>query len=194
MNLENTSSIKGIFVWLIILSHIKSYYIRKNKYKYIRILRYFGQKMVSLFLFYSGYGINESIEKKGNIYIKTLPKKGIILYIKFQLILLLFFLNNLILGIKINIKKYFLSMIFKKNIGNSNWFAFTVINLYFFSYLSFAFIKNKNYIIIGVFINNIICFLHIYLVYNYFYPKKTYSVDNIFCFLIGQYYSLFTQR
>ena len=163
MNLENTSPIKGIFVWLIILSHIKSYYIR----------RHFGQKMVSLFLFYSGYGINESIEKKGIIYVKTLPKKGIILYIKFQLILLLFFLNNLILGIKINIKKYFLSMIFKKNIGNSNWFAFTVINLYFFSYLSFAFIKNKNYIIIGVFINNIICFLHIFLVYNYFYPKKT---------------------
>ena len=190
MNLENTSPIKGIFVWLIILSHIKSYYIRKNKYKYMRILRHFGQKMVSLFLFYSGYGINESIEKKGIIYVKTLPKKGIILYIKFQLILLLFFLNNLILGIKINIKKYFLSMIFKKNIGNSNWFAFTVINLYFFSYLSFAFIKNKNYIIIGVFINNIICFLHIFLVYNYFYPKKTYSVDNILCFLIGQYYSL----
>ena len=83
MNLENTSSIKH-FWFGFILSHIKSYYIRKNKYKYIRILKYFGQKK-ALFLFYSRYGINESIEKKGNIYVKTLPKKGIILYIKFQL-------------------------------------------------------------------------------------------------------------
>lgn len=190
MNLDNTSYIKGIFVWMIILSHIKSYYKRKTKYKYIRILKYFGQKMVSLFLFYSGYGISESIDKKGVTYVKTLPKKGIILYIKFQIILFIFFLNNLILGIKINIKKYFLSMIFKNNIGNSNWFAFTIIFLYFFSYFSFRFIKNRKYIVIGVFINNIICFLHLYLVYNFFYPKKTYSVDNILCFIIGQYFSL----
>ena len=192
MNLENTSSIKGIFVWMIIFSHIKSYYNKryKYKYKYMRIIRYFGQKMVSLFLFYSGYGINESIKKKGIIYVKTLPKKGMILFIKFQLILFIFFLNNLILGIKINIKTYFLSMIFKSNIGNSNWFAFTIINLYFFSYISFTFIKNKKYIIIGLFINNIICFIYIYFVFNYFYQKKTYSVDNILCFLMGQYYSL----
>ena len=192
MNLENTSPIKGIFVWMIIFSHNNSYYKKKYRYKYIhvKILKYFGQKMVSIFLFYSVYGISESIDRKGINYVKTLPKKGLILYIKFQLILLIFLLNNLILGIKINIKKYLLSVIFKANIGNSNWFSFTIICLYIFSYLSFRFINKKKNIIIGIIIMSILCFMHIYFVFNYFYPKKSYSVDNILCFINGMFYSL----
>ena len=192
MNLENTSPIKGIFVWMIIFSHNNSYYKKKYRYKYIhvKILKYFGQKMVSIFLFYSGYGISESIDRKGINYVKTLPKKGLILYIKFQLILLIFLLNNLILGIKISIKKYLLSVIFKTNIGNSNWFAFTIICLYIFSYLSFRFIIKKKNIIIGFIILSNLCLMHIYFVFNYFYPKKSYSVDNILCFINGMFYSL----
>ena len=86
MNLENTNSIKGIFVWLIIFCH-KSGYGIKMKYLYIKILGYFGQKVVSMFLFYSGFGIYESIKKKGKIYIKTIPRKATILFIKYQIIL-----------------------------------------------------------------------------------------------------------
>ena len=192
MELKNTSKIKGIFVWMIIFSHNKQYYkkIYYNKYLYIKILRNFGQKMVSLFLFYSGYGITESIKKKGVTYVKTLPKKGAILFIKFQLILLIFLINNIICRIKITLKQYILSMIFKSSIKNSNWFAFTIICLYFFSFFSFLSIKNINYIFIGVIINNIACFIHIYIVYNFFYTKLIYPVDNVLSFVIGLYYSL----
>ena len=77
--------------------------------------------------FYSGYGIFESIKKKGILYVKFLPKKATILFIKFQLILLIFLVNNALLGFNINIKKYCLSIIFISSIGNSNWFAFTII-------------------------------------------------------------------
>ena len=64
MNLKYTSSIKGIFVWMIILQHYRSYYKIKQKYIYQRIINYTGQRIVSLFLFYSGYGIYESLKKK----------------------------------------------------------------------------------------------------------------------------------
>ena len=137
MEIKNTNSIKGIFVWMIILSHYKSYYRTKNKYLYRIILKCFGQKMVSLFLFYSGFGIFESIKKKGNKYLKSLISKAQILFIKSQIILIFFLLNNLFLGIKMTLKNYFLSIIFKKNIGNSNWFAFTIICFYIYSYISF---------------------------------------------------------
>jgi peptidoglycan/LPS O-acetylase OafA/YrhL len=123
-------------------------------------------------------------------YISTLPKKGNILFIKFQLILIIFLTNNIICGIKINLKQYLLSMIFKSCIGNSNWFAFTIICLYYFSFFSFILIKNKNYIFIGIIINSIICFFFTILVYKFYYIKKKYAVDNIFCFVIGLYYSL----
>ena len=166
MALENTSSIRGIFVWLIFMSHNNSYYKNNKKYIYKIILHCFGQKMVSLFLFYSGFGIYESITKKGFIYVKNLPIKSLILFIKFQLILLIFVFNNILLGIKFNFKKYLLSTIFKRNIGNSNWFAFTIICLYFYSYLSFRFIKSKKLVIVGVFFINIICYFHFLFIYN----------------------------
>ena len=100
--------------------------------------------MVSLFFFYSGYGIFESIKKKGILYVKFLPKKATILFIKFQLILLIFLVNNALLGFNINIKNYCLSIIFISSIGNSNWFAFTIILLYLYTFLSFIFINLDN--------------------------------------------------
>lgn len=190
MTLENTSPIKGIFVWLIIMRHYKSYYKSKKVYICNKIISCLGQKIVSLFLFYSGYGINESIKRKGITYVKTLPKKSLILFIKFQIILLIFLFNNILLGIKFNFKKYVLSIIFKETLGNSNWFAFTIISFYLYSFLSFGFIKNKNLYFIGIILINIISYLHSYFTYNYFYPKKNCSVDNILCFIIGIYYSL----
>ena len=193
MNLKNTNSIKGIFVWMIILSHYTGYYKENEKYIFKKILNSFGQKMVSLFLFYSGFGIYESIKKKGLNYVNKLPIKCIILLIKSQIILLFYLINNLILGIKIKLTDYFGSIIFKSSIGNSNWFAFTIISLYFYSFISFKFVNCKlNYI--SIVILSFICFLHIYLVYNYFYPKMRFAVDNILCFIFGFYHSLLINK
>ena len=190
MNLSNTSSIKGIFVWIIILQHYRGYYRRDPKFIYHIILNCTRQKMVSLFLFYSGYGIYESLKKNGINYIKKLPKKGLILLIKFEISIFLFLLNNVLLGIKINFKNYLLAIIFKTGIGNSYWFSFTIITFYFYSYLSFIFIKKNHFIFVGIFFINIISILHIFLIYNYFHPNSLPSVDNILCFNIGLYYSL----
>ena len=122
----------------------------------------FGQNIVSLFLFYSGYGINESFIKKGYNYIKTLPIKSFIFTIKSEIIILIFLFNNLLLGLKISIKQYLYACIFKSGIGNSYWFAFAIISLYFYSYLSFYFIKNKKFNIIGIFFMTILCNLILY--------------------------------
>lgn len=188
MKLDNTSSIKGIFVWLIIFCHKIKYGINKN-YLFKKIVRNLGQKVVSMFLFYSGFGIYESIKTKGSIYVKTLPYKAVIIFLKSQIIILMFLGTNIfIFKKKISLKIYFLSVIFKSSLGNSNWFAFTIIILYFYSYLSFRFIKNK--IFIGIIIITFFCYLHTRLVYNYYYPKAIYSVDTVFCFVIGFYYSL----
>ena len=72
---------------------------------------------------------------------------------------------------------------------HSNWFAFTIICFYIYSYISFIIIKN-NFYILGNIILNIICIFHIYLVYNFYYPKMRYTIDNTLCFIVGFYYSL----
>jgi hypothetical protein len=167
MDLKYTSSLRGIFVWLIILSHHNSYY-KNFHYLYSKIINCLNQKIVSLFLFYSGYGIYESLKVKGIKYVKNLPKKALILYIKFLIIIFLFFLSNSILKLKYNMIRYFLSMIFISDVGNSNWFAFTIIIFYIYSYISFIYIKNISRHFLGIiYINIIIIYKIIKLFINY---------------------------
>ena len=89
---------------------------------------------------------------------------------------------------KITLKRYILSIILKQSLGNSNWFAFTIILFYFYSYFSFRITKNN--ILLGIIIINIICFFHVKYVFTYYYPKKVYAVDTILCFVIGFYFSI----
>ena len=104
---------------------------------------------------------------------------------------MIFLINNIFLGIKVSLKNYLKAVIFKSGIGNSYWFNFAIISLYFYSYLSFIFIKKSKYNFIGIFFLTIICSLHIKIIYKYYHPKLTISVDTIFCFIIGFYYSFF---
>ena len=189
MEIENTNSVKGIFVWLIIFCHKIGYGNFRNFWVF-KVVINLGQKVVSMFLFYSGFGIYEAIKKNGPNYIKTLPIKAFILFIKFQIIILLFLVTNIIIfRYKISFKQYILSVIFKSAIGNSNWFAFTIIALYLYSYISFRFLKKK--IFFGIIILGFLCFLHIFFVFNYYYPKGFSTVDTILCFITGSIYSLF---
>ena len=190
IELKNTNPIKGIFVWMIILYHYIHYYSReKYKYIYEEILNDFGQKVVTMFLFYSGFGLYESIKKKGNKYVKTLLIKALILFIKTQLILLVFLLRNIIYKMKTTLKQYLLSVIFYESLGNSKWFALTIIVYYIYTYIAFIFIKNKKLFFLGIINISIICCLHGYFVYNYYYPGKKICADNTLSFILGFCYS-----
>ncbi len=169
-----------MFVWMIFFRHFTEYINKRQKINKISILidRSLEQNIVSLFLFYSGYGIYESYKLKGNKYIKSLPLKSLILFIKSQIVLLLFLLNNNILGIKTSLKDILLSIIFKKGIGNSYWFNFTIILLYNYSFFSFIFVKKKFNFLSIIFIN-IICYFHIKFVFNYYHRNIIISI-NIF--------------
>ena len=63
-----SNSIKGIFAIIILFSHIRGYItLSPNNIfdtSFNTIISYIGQLMVAIFLFYSGYGIMESIKKK----------------------------------------------------------------------------------------------------------------------------------
>ena len=58
-----TDSIKGIFIWLVFLSHFASYVVYSAKIDVFghKISLILGQLIVACFLFYSGYGVMEAI-------------------------------------------------------------------------------------------------------------------------------------
>ncbi len=76
---EQTTVIKGIFVLLVFASHVGQYLSLDAAdgiltHAYLVIRTKLGQMIVVPFLFYSGYGIRCSIDRKGEPYLRAFPK------------------------------------------------------------------------------------------------------------------------
>ncbi len=72
---ETTGAVNGLFTLLVFLSHASSYLSLDGPVDapYLSFRNYLGQLIVVPFLFYSGYGILESIKSKGMPYVKAIP-------------------------------------------------------------------------------------------------------------------------
>lgn len=145
LTLERTTMINGFFVGVVLFSHFNSYVITNSS---IDSVYYFifkmGQLMVTTFLFYSGYGIYESIKNKKN-YINNFFKNRIVkLFVSVFLSLILYIILNIIIGEEYSIKTILLSPIGLTSIGNSNWFIFATFCMYFSVLISFKIFKKDN--------------------------------------------------
>lgn len=144
---NQTTMIKGIFVLLVFASHIGQYLaldvsdgILTHIYLFIRSK--LGQLIVVPFLFYSGYGIRCSLEKKGAMYLRSFPKKRILkTYLHTALILVLFWITQLVLGNSYSVGKCISAFLLWDSFGNSNWYIFVILLLYFVTWLSFRWTK-----------------------------------------------------
>ncbi len=136
---ESTLAIKGVFLLLVFASHFTQYVEYKTALSlpYMLFRELTGQLIVVPFLFYSGYGVCCSLKIKGYSYLKTMPLKRIArVLIQFDIAVLLFFLSALLMGNHITVKRLLLSLVGWDSVGNSNWYVFAILNLYFISYLS----------------------------------------------------------
>lgn len=188
---EKTTAIKGIFILLVFLSHFGSYVQLNNSIDipYIKLRSLWGQTIVTLFLFYSGYGVLESIKKNKN-YVNTIPVTRFLkVLINFDLAVILFWIVQSLLGKKYSAKRIFLSFIGWDGIGNSNWFIFSILCTYIFTYIAFkVYKKNTIKAIVAVTLLTLIFmgFLSIY--------KEPYWYDTILCYVFGMWYSLFKEK
>ena len=145
---DQTTCIKGIFVLIIFLSHYNSYTsgvlkIGQLNNIYLYVFTYISQLMVAPFLFYSGYSICYSIVNKKD-YIKKFPKNRFLkVLLQFILAVLLYLVMNLIMHNYYSVKTIFLSFTGWDSIGNSNWFVFSLLCLYFITYVIFKIMKSK---------------------------------------------------
>jgi len=186
---NTTLAINGIFVGIIFFSHFNSYVNFTDKLDLIYydiIYHKIGQLMVCPFLFFSGYGIYESIKYKSN-YMKTFFKSRFLkLFISFAIIILFYIVLNYLLGYHYSISKILLSFVGFESIGNSNWFIFATFYLYLITLLSFKKSKNNfnSIMIVAIF-----SFIYIILIDN----LKGYSFwyNTIFCYVAGMIFSYF---
>lgn len=142
---DQCNSIKGIFILVVFLRHIIQYADETSlNTEWDKAGLYLndiiGQLLVALFLFYSGYGVLESIKKKGEEYIDLMPKKRILTtLLNFDVAVALFIITDILLGIDISISQTLLSFTTWDSVGNSNWYIFCIILCYLLTFLLFKF-------------------------------------------------------
>ena len=124
-----TNALKGIFVLFVFASHCQNYLDLSGWDVWaFWPVEYVGQQMVAPFLFWSGFGIMESIRRKGTAYVCGLPKNRCLkLLLHFDCALFLFLLVRFIIKKPVTVPQFLLSLICWESIGNSNWFVFVII-------------------------------------------------------------------
>ncbi len=141
LTIEQSTMIKGIFVLLVFAAHTGQYLnppagFMTRSYQFIR--SNVGQLTVVPFLFYSGYGVRYSISRKGDTYIKSIPRKRMLrVYSRTVIILLLFLSVQTILGQRYSFGQILWAFTLLGSFGNSNWYLFAILFLYGATWLSF---------------------------------------------------------
>lgn len=145
---RQAAAIKGIFVLLVFASHAGQYLFDlvtqvpiNTAYLHVKML--LGQMIVVPFLFYSGYGVRFSVEKKGIAYMRAFPKNRILkTYLHVALILLAFWLMQLAFGERYSTGFVVRSFLLWDTFGNSNWYMFAIFALYIFTAASYLLLRN----------------------------------------------------
>lgn len=183
---DDTACIKGFFILIVFFSHFMAYDNLSLPYNHylLEFRNFLSQLMVSLFLFYSGYGVYESIKTKKS-YVEKIPKNRILkTLLHFDIAILAFILVNLFIGKSYGIKITLLSFTGWESIGNSNWYIFTILCLYLITYISFTIFekKDKNAIICS-------CLLSLFFMMFLQHYKDLQWHNTMFCYLLGMIYS-----
>ncbi|WP_019678401.1 acyltransferase family protein [Ruminococcus flavefaciens] len=192
---NNTLPIKGFFVVWVFFRHSRDYITISDTFFnriYMNIDYYAGQLIVVAFLFYSGYGIYESIKTKGTQYIKNFPKKRLFrIWFRFAICLSFFLVFNIITNRTYPVKTILLSYIGWESIGNSNWYMFAIFSLYIFIYISFRFFKKLESVIpLIIFTLLASCFIDVL----YFFELGIWWYNTILCFVSGMWYSRYKKE
>lgn len=186
---SDTTAVKGIFVFMVFMSHFTQYYQMNtafdNPYKWLKSNS--GQLVVVMFLFYSGYGIYESLKRKGADYIKTFPvNRCLKTLLHLDIAVIIYLIFDLIIGQKVTAVNFLLSLVAWKGIGNSNWFMFAIIVQYLLVYIAFTiFRKHRIPALITVTVLSIAYIVVMQQV------KESWWYNTALCLPLGMWYSYF---
>jgi len=186
---NQTLAINGLFTLFVFLSHVSTYIKLEGTLDtaYSAFKSYMLQAVVVPFLFYSGYGIMESIKKKGRDYVKQIPKKRFLrVLLHFDIAVVLYLLVNLAFGKIYPLKHILLSLTGYSSVGNSNWYIFAVLGLYVITFLAFMLSGKNN--LIGVILTTF--FSVGFVLAQILLKRDSWCYDTIILFAVGMIFSL----
>lgn len=201
MDIKDTTAIKGLFAIIIFMSHIRGYMEINSSLGnlVVFLLNCIGQLMVVMFLFYSGYGLFYGYNNKENYY-HSIPTRRIFkTWFNFSVSIMLYHLLNMAFSVRVySVKVLLLSFLGWESIGNSNWFVFDILVLYFLTYLSFFIAekfclckKNKNIVAITTLMVLSIVFIFFLILYK---KHASWWYNTVFSYFFGGIYYLLKEN
>lgn len=186
---NQSTAINGLFTILVFWSHVSTYIKLDSAYDkpYSSFKSFMLQMVVVPFLFYSGYGIMESIKKKGMSYVRQVPKSRFLkVLLHFDIAVVLFLALHTVLGNSFPLKRVLLAFTGYTSIGNSNWYIFAVLGLYLIVFAAFMLARGNN--VVGVILTTLLSVGFVYLQMRLRRPD--YYYDTIIIFPAGMIFSL----
>lgn len=181
LNRRQTMAVNGVFVMLVFLRHFKQY-IECGTYD-----RFFwsldsclGQLIVTSFLFYSGYGMLVSLKNKPH-YLQSIPTRFFKVWCRFAVAICLFLILNMVMGNYHTPSTILLSFTGWESVGNSNWYVYAILSLYFFTYVSVRMAKGNR--ALSILLVTIYCIAYCGL--TILCGKGSWWYDTILCYPAG---------
>lgn len=192
---SDTLAINGIFIMLVFFSHCEQYLPLPNSILnvlYSKFRDIHGQLIVTSFLTFSGYGIMRQALIKGNSYFKTFPKHRILkVILNFDIAVLLYLILSILTNEQFSIVHILLSFIGYTSVGNSSWYIFAIIIMYFFTYISYLVFRDNYYKIAGLITVGTLLYI-IFL--GYILKQGQWYYSTIMCFPFGIWIALFRDK
>lgn len=136
-----TACVNGYFILVIFLSHMRTY-ISADAYGpldtgFLAYISFLSQLVVATFLFFSGYGIMESIRHKEG-YVIHMPRRRILPFLlDVWLAIAVYLVLAIARGSVPTLSSVLLSMVGWKNLGNSSWYIFAILCMWIATYAAF---------------------------------------------------------
>lgn len=195
LSLRRTTAMKGIFVLLVFLRHFKQYIEPQNVLDrwFLVADRWWGQLIVVVFLFYSGYGVMESVKRKGQSYVRTIPTQRFFkTLVHFDIVILLYLLTWYVAERRLFRPRTVLKALLAwKSVGNSNWFIFVILTVYVLTWVAFTLAPKSR--VHAAALTTVLC-IGAYFALFYLRTKESFWCNTILCYPLGLWYSLYHER
>lgn len=190
MSPQKSNSIKGFFVLMVLLSHARKF-IKVDSSPinapFQDFMSFFGQMMVVMFLFYSGYGIMLGLKNKEGYAKSILLKRFPMVLIHFDIAVIIYYALSFFLEKDYSVKRFVLSLLGLSNVGNEVWFIFMTLILYLLTFSIFIIFQNKT--VLGTVLMTVFTFLLVFIMIRW-KGNDHWWYDTIMCYPLGMWYAL----
>ena len=194
MSPQKTGALKGIFVIIVVLSHLRQYITLDSSalnLPFQEFMVFLGQLMVVVFLFYSGYGVLLGLRKKDGYAVSIITKRVPKVLIHFDIAVLIFFALGWLTGKKYPIAKLLRSLIGIDGVGNSVWFITVILILYIVTFAVFVFVRKR--VILGTALTTLISAV-IVILFMRFRAHEYWWYDTLMCYPLGMWYAIAKEK